>query len=210
MDRHASVDLQLWVSCDDLLGRRSLGGGRHGCQHSFLAVDEGVGIVSGDLKIVAVGNGIARAGFNAITAEDAAVVIDVINFGIALGSANAFFAGILCRLNVNAICRAGCSAEEAGDALLQAVFIALQNVDSAVPGFKMRGLVGIILRHRGFKHDLKRGGESLRQRHGGIGYFPNNVRHNPSRWSRMLLGMGQALLTQAQYTGWYGDGQILT
>ena len=120
-------------------GRGRAGGGQ-GLQQLFLAVDQRVGVVGGDFKIVAVGNGVAGAGFHAIAAEDAAVVVDVVNLGVALRGADAVVAGILRRLDVDAIGRAGRGAQEAGDALLQAIFIAAQNVDAAIAGFKMRGL----------------------------------------------------------------------
>ena len=61
-----------------LLGFGS-GGGRKGLQQLFLAVDERVGVVGGDFKIVAMGNRVAGARFHAVSAEDATVVVDVIN-----------------------------------------------------------------------------------------------------------------------------------
>ena len=52
----------------------------------------------------------------------------------------------------------------------------------------MHGFVGIILRHRGSEHHLEGGGKTLRQRHGGVGYFPDNIWHNPSKLGRTEFG----------------------
>src|SRR5208282_770471 len=103
--------------------------GRKGLQQLFLAVNKRVGVVGGDFKTVAVGDGVTRASFHAIAAEDAPVVIDIIDLGIALRGADTVVAGILRGLNVNAIGRASRRAEEAGDALFQSAFVAAQNMD---------------------------------------------------------------------------------
>jgi len=162
-----------------LLGFGS-GGGRKGLQQLFLAVDERVGVVGGDFKIVAMGNRVAGARFHAVSAEDATVVVDVINLGIAFRGADAVIAGILGGLDVNAICRASRRAKEAGDAFFQTVFVAAQDMDATVAIFKVHGFGGIILGHRGSEHHLEGGGKSLRQRHRRIGHFPDNVWHSPS------------------------------
>ena len=43
----------------------------------FLAHDESGGVEAGEFEAVAVGDGVGGAGLDAITAEDAAVVVDV-------------------------------------------------------------------------------------------------------------------------------------
>ena len=55
----------------------------HRHQHVFFSHDERGGVESGQFKTVAVGDGVGRAGFNAVAAEDAAVVIDVVDLGAA-------------------------------------------------------------------------------------------------------------------------------
>ena len=71
---------------------------------------------------------IGWAGLYAVAAEDAAVVVDVVDLRVTLRGADALFLGVLGGLYVDAVRRAGRSAEEAGYALLQAVFIALELV----------------------------------------------------------------------------------
>ena len=80
---------------------------------------------------MAVGDGVGGAGFDAVAAEDAAVVVDVVDLGVALGGGDALLLGVLGRLDVDAVRRAGGGAEEAGYALLQAVLVALQHVLAA-------------------------------------------------------------------------------
>ena len=55
----------------------------------LLAINQVAGVVGGQLEAVAVGDGVCRAGLDAIAAEDAAVVIDVVDLGVALGPADA-------------------------------------------------------------------------------------------------------------------------
>src|SRR6185437_6711002 len=69
---------------------------------------------------------IGWAGLYAVAAEDAAVVVDVVDLGVTLGGADALLLGVLSGLDVDAVRGAGRGAEETGDALLQAVFIALK------------------------------------------------------------------------------------
>ena len=57
-----------------------------GHQHVFLAHDQGGGVEAGQLEAVAVGDGVGGAGFDAVAAEDAAVVVDVVDLGVALGA----------------------------------------------------------------------------------------------------------------------------
>ena len=73
-----------------------------------------------------VGDGVGGAGLNAVAAEDAAIVVDVVDLGVALGGGDANFVGVFRSLNIDAICGAGRGAKEAGDAFLQAIFVALQ------------------------------------------------------------------------------------
>jgi len=173
------------------------GGGRKRLQQLFLAVDKGVGVVGGDFKIVAVGNGITGASFHTVAAENAPVVVNVVNLGVALRCADAVVAGILGSLNVNAVCRAGSRAEEAGDALFQTILVATQNMDATITTFKVYGLGGIILRNCRSDHHLKGRGESLRQRQRRIGHFPDNVWHSPSKSGRTAFGLGRTCLTPA-------------
>src|SRR5512135_933362 len=53
-------------------------------QHVFLAHDQVRCVQRGQLEAVAVGNGVSGTGFNAVAAEDAAVVVDVVDLGVAL------------------------------------------------------------------------------------------------------------------------------
>jgi len=100
-------------------------------QHIFLAHHQGSRVQRGEFESMSVRDGVRGAGFNTIAAEDAAVVIDVVDLGITLGGGDALCFGILRRLNENAVRRTRRSAQEAGYALLQAVLVALQHVRAA-------------------------------------------------------------------------------
>src|SRR5215831_12153040 len=81
--------------------------GSHMCwpggQHHLLAVHQ-IGRAEGrQFKSVAVCDRISRAGLNTVSAEDATVVVDVIDLGVAFGATDAVFGGVLGRFNINAV-----------------------------------------------------------------------------------------------------------
>src|SRR6202043_1013309 len=57
-----------------------------GGQHLLLAVNQIAGVESRQLESMSMGNRIGRASLHAIAAENAAVVIDVVDLGVALGA----------------------------------------------------------------------------------------------------------------------------
>ena len=91
----------------------------------LLAVDQVAGTEGRQLKSMAVGDRIRRTRFHAIAAKNTAVVIDVVDFGIPFAAADAELVGILGGLDIDALGWARSGAQEAGHALLQAVFVAL-------------------------------------------------------------------------------------
>ena len=110
----------------------------------LLAVNQGVGIVRGNLKPVAVGDGVTRAGLHAVPTKDAPVVINVVNLCVTLRRTDSILAGILGSFDVDAIGRASRRAKETGYAFFEPIFIALQNVQPAVAVFKMNGFVRVV------------------------------------------------------------------
>ena len=130
-------------------------------EHVFFAHDKVGGVQRGQLEAVAMGDGVGGAGFYAIAAEDAAVVVDVVDLGVALGGGDAKGLGVLGGLNIDAICGACGGAEEAGHAFFQAVFVALQDVGAAIALLEDRSAqgafaIGVILHLRG-REDLPEG-----------------------------------------------------
>ena len=120
---------------------------------------------------------IGRAGLDAIAAENAARIIDIVNACVPLACRNAIRVGILSRLDINAIRRTRGGAQKAADALLQPIFIAMQNVNSAVAWLKMNRFVRVVLGDRLPKHILKGHAEALRQRRECFGDFANDRGH---------------------------------
>src|SRR5277367_3804849 len=146
-------------------------------QHLVFAVDQVAGIKARQFKAVAVGDRIRGTGFDAVSAEDASVVVDVVNLGVALGSAHPMLGRVLRCLDINAVRGAGGRAEEAGYALFQSILIALQHVHAAetflelgAPErsrtigivFYLRGLEHL---HEGDAHALSDGGDVLQDWH---------------------------------------------
>ena len=120
---------------------------------------------------------IGRASLDAIPAENAARIVDVVDFRVPLARRNSIRVRVFRRLDVNAIRRASGSAQKAGNTFFEAVFIALQNVNAAKsllkPGtLQGPGTVGIVLddgrlKHlpEGDTHAFGDGGDVLENRH---------------------------------------------
>src|SRR6185437_8626880 len=95
-------------------------------QQVFLAHDHGGGVETGEFESVSMRDGVGRAGFYTVATEDASVVVDVVDLCVTLRGADALLLGVLGGLDIDAVRRARCRAQEACNALLQAVFIALE------------------------------------------------------------------------------------
>jgi hypothetical protein len=126
-------------------------------QHLLLTVDKIGSVKRCQFETVAMSDRVRWASLNAVSAKDAAVVVDVVNLGVPLGAADAVLRGIFCGLNVYAIGRTSGGAEEAGNAFLQPVLVALQNVGAAKPRFDAGSAqrifaVGIIFDRRRLEH----------------------------------------------------------
>src|SRR5271168_5005470 len=128
-----------------------------GRQHLLFAVNQIAGIKSSQLKPMPMRNRVRRASLHTIPAKDTSIVVDVVDFGVALGAAYAEFGGVVGGFDVDAVGGTVGGAEEAGYALFQSVFVALQDVGAAEAGFELRSLersfaVGIIFYRRGLEH----------------------------------------------------------
>src|SRR6476646_10466018 len=81
--------------------------GSHVCwpggQHHLLAVHQIGGVEGRQLETVAVSDGVGRTGLDTISAENAAVVVDVVDLGIALSATDAVFSGVLGGFDINAV-----------------------------------------------------------------------------------------------------------
>src|ERR1700761_7691371 len=77
---------------------------------------------------MSMGDCIGGTGFQALSGEDAAVVVDVIDGSVPLGSADPVFGGILGSLDVNAVGRTGSRAKKTGHTLFQSILITLKNM----------------------------------------------------------------------------------
>src|SRR6266850_1320852 len=146
-------------------------------QKLFFAVNERVNVVGCQLKAVTVRDGIRRARFHAISTEDAARVVNIVDTGISLTCGDAIDIRILCGFNVNAIRRTCRRTKKAAHALLQAAFVAVQDVDPAVTRLKMYWFVRVVFRDRLAKNITEGHAETLHQRSSSFHYFANNGWH---------------------------------
>ena len=154
------------------------GGNRGRNEKLFFAINKAGGVVAGQFKAVAVRDGVGGAGLHAIAAEDAAVVINVVNGGVSLPRADAVVGGVFRGFNVDAVGRAGRRAQEAGHTFFQTLLVALQHVQAPKPLAEVRRLVGIIFRYGGAKQVLEGDLEAVRQRSGGFHDLAKQRRHN--------------------------------
>lgn len=135
-------------------------------QQLLLAINQIRRVERGQLKSMPMRDRIRGARLYAVSAENAAVVVNVVNLSVPLGAADAVLGSILCRLNVNAIRRAIRRTEETRDTLFQAILVALEDVHAAIPFLEPRSperprAVRIVLHNRGLEHLLEGDGHSL-------------------------------------------------
>ena len=115
-----------------------------GFKELFFAIDHGIDVVGGELESMTMRDRVSGAGFDAISAKNATRIIDIVDGGVAFGGGDAICFGIFGGLDIDAARGTGCGAKKAGDALLEAILIALQHVDATITRLKMHRLVGII------------------------------------------------------------------
>src|ERR1700728_832687 len=92
---------------------------RDGREHVLFAVDQRGNVIAGDLKTVAVRDGVGGTRFDAIAAEDAARIVDVVNLRVALAPADAQRFGVFRGFDVDAIGWAGRGAQKTGHAFFE-------------------------------------------------------------------------------------------
>ncbi len=139
--------------------------GSHMCwpggQHLLLAHHE-IGCIEGcQLESMAMRDRVRWASLDAISAENAAVVIDVIDLGVAFRATDTVLCGVLSSLDIDAIGGAIRRAQEAGHTLFQPIFVPLQDVGAAEAGFNARSAqrtlaIRIVFHDRGLEH-LRKG-----------------------------------------------------
>src|SRR5580658_2127045 len=165
------------------IGLRSTRHADHGHQHVFFAVNQGRRIEGGEFKAVSVSDSVGGAGFDTVAAKDAAVVVDVVDLGIAFGTGDSLLSGVLGRLDVDAVGWASCRAKKAGDTFFQAVFVPLQHMGSTKTVLKVGTAVGartigIVFHLGGLQHLAERDAHSLRH----SSYVSHNGHDMSIRW----------------------------
>src|SRR5437879_13260602 len=100
-------------------------------------------------------DGIGRARLDAIAAEDATRIIDVVNARVPLTGGDTLCVGVFRSLDVDAARRASRRTQKAAHALFQPVFVPMQNVNHSIPTMEVDRPFGLILRD-GFAQDVVR------------------------------------------------------
>src|SRR5271156_51421 len=92
--------------------------GRQLFEQLFFAINERIYVIGGQLEAVAMSNRVSRTSLDAVPAENAARVIDVVDARVTFAGRNAIRVLIFRSLNVNAIRRAGRRTQKTSNALL--------------------------------------------------------------------------------------------
>src|SRR3954471_9346078 len=126
-------------------------------QQLLFPINQICSVKSCQFKSMSVRNRIGRACLNAVSAKNAAIVVNVVNLGVTLGAAHPFLGRVLCCLDIDAIGRAVRCTKKTGDALLQAILIALQDMHTTITFLKLRSPqwprpIGIIFHRCRLKH----------------------------------------------------------
>ena len=140
-------------------------------------VNQRIDVVGSELKSVPVSDSVRWTRFDAVSAENAARIIDVVNAGVAFPCGDTLGISVFSSFNINAIRRAGRGAKKASNALFQAGFVAVQHVDPTITGLKVHRFEGIVLRDRFTKHIPEGHAESLNQRAKGLADFSKDRCH---------------------------------
>jgi hypothetical protein len=144
---------------------------RQRSQHLFFRIDQCCCVVAGKFKPVAVRDGVSGTGFDTITTEDATVVVDIVDAGIALSAAEANDIRVFRRFDVDAISRTGGSAEKTSDALLKPILVALQNVGAAIAILQLSRAVRVLFCDGRLQHLFESDAHSLGDRRGRTNHF---------------------------------------
>ena len=105
-------------------------------------------------------DGVRGTGLHAVSAKNAAVIVDVVDLGVAFRPGNPVLCRIFRSFYVNTIGGARGRAQKTCHAFLQAVFVALEYVHATVPflelsPFQRARAVWIVLDDRGLEHLAK-------------------------------------------------------
>lgn len=131
----------------------------------FFAVDQRIDIVWGEFDAVSVSNRVGGARFDAVAAKNTARIINIVDSCVPLAGRDALGFDIFRGLDIDAIRRARGGAEKAGYALLQSVFVALEDVDAAIARLNAGRDVGKALGGSLPKHGPQGDAEAFEERH---------------------------------------------
>ncbi len=146
-------------------------------QELLFAENQCVDVVGREFDAVAVRNCVSGARFDAISAENTARVIYVVDLRIAFTGRNALRVCIFRGFDVNAICRARGGAKKAADTFFEPVLIALKDVNAPIARLNCWWSVGETFSGGLLKHRPERDAEALNERDKCFASFLNDVWH---------------------------------
>jgi hypothetical protein len=146
----------------------------------FLAIDHGIDVGRGELKSMAVGDGISGTGFHAIAAEDATRVINIVYAGVPLTRGDSLCVRVFRSFDVDTTSGAGGGAQETADTLFQSVFISMEDVNAPITRLEMDGFFGVIFGDRFPQHVAEGHPEAFYERDKCFASFLEDGRHRNS------------------------------
>src|ERR1700722_10131445 len=149
----------------------------NGSEHVLFGVDERRRVVARHFEAMPMSDGVGRTGFDAIPAENTAVIVDVINLRVTLAAADTHLIGVLGGFDIDAVGRARSRAKETGHAFFKTVLVTLQHVNSAKTLLQFRRLIRIIFRHGGRHHLLHRDSHAFGYSRRRAEYFTDDICH---------------------------------
>ena len=120
---------------------------------------------------------VRRACFDAVAAENAARIVYVVDLRIAFTGGNPFSVGIFRGFDIDTVRRASSGTKKAADTFFETVFIALQDVNTAIAWLDRRRSVGKTLSRSFLEHRPQGDAEALNERDECFSSFLNDVRH---------------------------------
>jgi hypothetical protein len=157
------------------LGLRNSRGPRF--QKLLFAVDQCVDVVGGEFDAVAMRNRVCGTRFDAISAENAARVIYIVDLRVTFTGGNSLSVGVFRGFDVDTIRGASSGAKKASDTFFEAVFIALKHVYAPIARLNCWRSVGKTFSGGLLEHRSQGDAEALDERDKCFASFLNDVWH---------------------------------
>src|SRR6201998_2309949 len=132
-------------------------------------------------EAVAVSDRVGWTSFHAIATKNAARIVNIVDARVALAGRNSLRIGVFRGLDVDTSRGTRRGTEETAHAFLEAVFVAVKDVNATIPWLKMDRLFRVVFRNRLAEHVAKCHAETFDERYERFaGFFDD-------RWHRISV-----------------------